>query len=81
MARVTLIGPLKVAAGASGPFEIDAPNVRALLRRVADRWPDLAPFLDGGIAVAIDGEIHQDDWLAEIRADSEVQILPPIAGG
>jgi sulfur-carrier protein len=81
VAYVTLIGPLKVAAGSGGPFEIDAPNVRVLLQRVAERWPDLAPLVEEGVAVAIDGQIHQDDWLAEIRADSEVQILPPIAGG
>jgi sulfur-carrier protein len=81
MARVTLIGPLRTAAGHTAAFEVEAQTIRQLLRAVARRFPELAPQLDEGVAVAIDGEIHQDDWLAPIAPDSEVQILPPIAGG
>jgi sulfur-carrier protein len=81
VAHVTLIGPLKTAAGQAATFEVEAETIRQLLRAVAQRFPDLALLLDEGVAVAIDGEIHQDDWLAPIAPDSEVQILPPIAGG
>lgn len=81
MPQVTLIGPLKAIAGEGGPFEIDAHNIRSLLRAVAARFPDLSEAIEGGVAVAVDGQIFQDDWLAELKADSEVQILPPIAGG
>jgi sulfur-carrier protein len=81
MAKVTLIGPLKVAAGEGGPLDIEASNIRALLRVLGEQFPELAPLLDEGVAVAIDGEIFQDAWLAPIAPDSEVQILPPLAGG
>jgi sulfur-carrier protein len=81
MAQVTLIGPLKTAAGAGGPFTIEAHNIRALLADLSVRFPDLAEILELGVAVAIDGQIYQDVLLTPIRADSEVQILPPIAGG
>ena len=43
--------------------------------------PELAPHLEEGLAVAIDGQIYQDALLEPIGADSEVHILPQIAGG
>jgi sulfur-carrier protein len=81
MARVTLIGPLKVAAGTDGPLQIDAHNIRALLADLSLRFPDLADLLELGVAVAVDGQIYQDALLTPIDQDSEVHILPPIAGG
>ena len=42
---------------------------------------NLKPILDRGVAVAIDGEIYRDAWFQPIPPDSEVFILPPIAGG
>ena len=34
-----------------------------------------------GVAVAIDGQIYQDSLLEPIGTDSEVFVLPQIAGG
>jgi molybdopterin converting factor small subunit len=81
MAQVTLIGPLKTAAGTGGPLTIDAHNIRSLLAALTAQFPDLADLLEQGVAVAIDGQIHQDVLLVPIHAESEVQVLPPIAGG
>jgi hypothetical protein len=33
------------------------------------------------MAVAIDGEIFQDAYAAQLRADSEIVLIPKIAGG
>ena len=41
----------------------------------------IAPHLEDGLAVAIDGQIYQDTWLEPIPADAEVHVLPQIAGG
>lgn len=81
MARVTLIGPLKAAAGTGGPFDVDARTVSQLLAAVAVRFPAIGPLIEDGVAVAIDGQIFQDALFAEIRPDSDVHLLPPIAGG
>lgn len=81
MAHVTLIGPLRDHTGGVTSIDIDAPNVRRLFAHLSERFPDLAPHLDLGVAVAIDGQIFQDALLQPIGADSEVHILPPIAGG
>jgi hypothetical protein len=68
-------------AGATGELEVEARNVRDLLRALGERFPALAPHLDGGYAIAIDGVIVQDAWFAPISADSEVHLLPAIRGG
>ncbi len=81
MATVTLIGPLKTAAGSGGPFQTEAHNIRTLLADMSQRFPDLVEFFELGVAVAIDGQIYQDVLLTAIQPDSDVHILPPIAGG
>jgi len=81
MARVVLTGNLRQFAGGEIAFDIDARDVRGVLRGLAERFPRMAPHLEEGIAVAIDGEIFQDALFAPVRADSEVHIMPKIGGG
>ena len=81
MARVHLSGTLKQLAGGAAEFEIEARDVRQLLRALGERCPALAPHLEEGYAIAIDGEIFQDAWFAPIRPDSEVHLVPAIRGG
>jgi molybdopterin converting factor small subunit len=81
MAHVTLIGNLKQFSGGVTELEVDAASIRRLLLELGTRFPDLAPHLEQGIAVAIDGQIYQDDLLRAIPPDAEVHILPQIAGG
>lgn len=80
MAHVVLSGSLAQIAGES-ELDVDAADVRQLMRGLAERFPALAPHLEDGLAVAIDGEIHQDAWFSSIGPDSEVYLLPRIAGG
>ena len=81
MARVVLSGTLKQLAGGAAEIEIEARDVRQLLRTLGERYPRLAPHLESGYAIAIDGEIFQDAWFAPIRPDSEVHLVPAIRGG
>ena len=81
MARVVLSGTLKQLAGGASEIELDARDVRQLLRVLSERYPELAPHLESGYAIAIDGEIFQDAWFAPIRPDSEVCLVPAIRGG
>ena len=81
MARVTLMSSLTAFTGGEGRVEVDAANVLQLMRRLGERFPELAPHLDDSLAVAIDGEIHQDDWFARLEPDSEVHLMPRIGGG
>ncbi len=81
MAHVTLAGPLQAAAGGRSEFEIDAANIRELLTRLGEDHPRLKPILDKGVTVAIDGEIYRSAWFQPIPPESEVHILPRMAGG
>jgi molybdopterin converting factor small subunit len=55
--------------------------VQQLFRQLGELHPALAPHLETGIAVSIDGQIFQDALFEPIGADSEVFLLPQIAGG
>lgn len=81
MAHVVLSGTLKELAGGVAEVELDAADVRQLLRSLGERFPELAPHLNDGYAIAIDGEIFQDAWFAPIGPDSEVHLVPAIRGG
>lgn len=81
MAHVSLIGNLRQYTGGVTELEVEAANVRQLFARLGERYPELAPHLEKGSAVAIDGQIYQDSLLQPIGPDSDVHILPQIAGG
>ena len=69
MPRVRLASSFKAYTGGRTEFEVDAANVRQLIERLGERYPELAPHLEHGIAVAIDGVIYQDALLQPIGSD------------
>jgi molybdopterin synthase sulfur carrier subunit len=81
VARVVLVGNLAQLTGGVAEFDLAAASVKQLFELLAERHPALARHLDEGVAVAIDGQIYQDALLEPIAADSEVFIIPQIAGG
>ena len=81
MARVVLTGNLVRLAGGRSELELPAANVRQLLRLLGERYPALKPHLEDGLAVAIDGQIYQDAWFGPFSPESEVHLVPRIAGG
>jgi sulfur-carrier protein len=81
VARVTLTTGLIQFTGGVRTLDIDATSVQRLFATLSERFPALSPHLDSGVAVAIDGQIYQDALFQPIGANSEVHILPMIAGG
>ena len=81
MARVVLIGNLAQLTGGVTEFNVSATSVKQLFDRLTELHPELGPHLQEGVAVAIDGQIYQETLLEPIGPDSEVYILPQIAGG
>ncbi len=82
MPRVTVAGQMcRPYLGDVTELELEATNVRALIRELDRRYPGLGAQVDESMAVAIDGVICQDTYLEEIRPDSEVCLIPRIAGG
>lgn len=62
-------------------LDIDAPRVHELVAQLVARFPRLTPEMFDRLAVAIDGEIHNDADYLPLAADSEVHFVPRIAGG
>jgi len=81
VARITLSSSLAPFTEGVLELELGVANVRQLFQTLGERYPDLQAQLEAGIAVAIDGEIYQDALLQPIARDSEVILIPKIAGG
>ena len=81
MARVVLVGNLAQLTGGVAELDLPATSVKHLFELLSERHPALARHLEEGVAVAIDGQIYQDALLEPIGPDSEVFVIPQIAGG
>jgi len=81
MARVVLVGNLAQVTGGVAEFDLSATSVHQLFRQLGELHPALAPHLESGVAVAIDGQIFQDALLEPIGTDSEVYVFQALSGG
>ncbi|MGI9435340.1 MAG: MoaD/ThiS family protein [Geminicoccaceae bacterium] len=81
MARIVLTRALRRFTDGQSEFELDVSTVQDLFRQLGERFPPMQPHLEQGIAVAIDGQIYQDALFEKIPPDSEVHVIPQIAGG
>jgi len=81
MVRVRLGGTLSSLAGGKTEFEVEATNIREMLDRLGEAYPQLKPMLAKGVAVSIDGEIYRSSWFQPVKPESEIYLLPPMKGG
>jgi molybdopterin converting factor small subunit len=80
MAIVHIPSGLMQFTGGVRVVQVDATRIVDALATLAERFPGLAPQLDE-MAVAIDGEIYQEPGYQPLRSESEVHLVPRIAGG
>jgi sulfur-carrier protein len=80
VATVHLPSGLRPFTGGAETIAIDASHAHGLLTALAEQFPAMKSALDE-MAVAIDGEIYAQPGYQPVRADSEVHLLPRIAGG
>lgn len=81
MVKVTLWGSLRSATGGLTEVEIEAKNTGEMLKALAIKYPALDPIIEGGVSVAIDGQIYKEAWFTPIKPDSEVVLMPYMKGG
>ncbi len=62
-------------------LEVKADTFRRMVLELEGRYPGLGRQIEESMAVAIDGEIFQDAYLAPLRPDSEIYLIPKIGGG
>jgi molybdopterin converting factor small subunit len=82
MPKVTIAGEAgRRFTGGKAELEVTATTFRRLVLELEARYPGLGRQVEEGMAVAIDGEIFQDAYAAELRPESEIVLIPKIAGG
>jgi hypothetical protein len=74
-------GDVERFTGGATEFDVAATTVGGMLRELDARWPGLGDYVGRKMAVAIDGEIHQDADGATFTETSEVCLIPKIGGG
>jgi molybdopterin converting factor small subunit len=62
-------------------FEIPGDTVRKIIAELDQLYPGFGAHIERRMAIAIDGEIHQDALFERLRPDSEVYLIPRIGGG
>lgn len=82
MARVSSTAQaVRDLTGGVTEFDIPARSVRELFSALDARYPGLGELASSRMALAIDGEIHQDALAEALAPDAEVVLIPRIAGG
>jgi sulfur-carrier protein len=67
--------------GEQRELDVEATSFRRLVLELDRRFPGLGRQIEESMAIAIDGEIFQDAYQAPLRPESEVWLIPKIAGG
>jgi molybdopterin converting factor small subunit len=73
--------PCQAFIGGGTELAVEATTFRRLVRELESRFPGLGRQVEEGMAVAIDGEIYQDAYAAELKPESEIYLIPKIGGG
>lgn len=81
MVDVTLWGELIPLADNQKHVNVEAGNIRELLRKLAERYPALRSPIESDVAVAIDGVIYRDNWSKELPPNAEVFLMRRLVGG
>ncbi|MFV0523488.1 MAG: MoaD/ThiS family protein [Acidimicrobiales bacterium] len=78
---VHLASGFRDLTGGVADVEVDATDVRGVIRALDRRFPGIAARLDEGTSVAIDGDIVPDAGFEPVPDGAEIHFLPTISGG
>ncbi len=81
MVTVTIWGSLRAYTDGRATLEVEADTFKQLLDRLARDYPGLKPQIARGVSLALDGRIYREAWFTPIKPDSEVVLMPYMAGG
>jgi sulfur-carrier protein len=81
-ARVVFTGDFSDRfTGGVKEFEIEAKNLRGIIKTLDELYPGLGEHLEKETTVAIDGEIYEIDYNQPVRPGCEIFFIPKIEGG
>jgi molybdopterin converting factor small subunit len=82
MPTVTIAGSAGLRfTGGLAEIRVEATTVRRLIGELDARFPGFGREVDEGMAIAINGQIHQDAYGAVLPEDAEIVLFPKIGGG
>jgi len=67
--------------GGVSAFDVEADTVRRMIGVLDARYPGLGQHIRRKLAIAVDGDIHQDAGDIQLTPTSEVVLIPKIGGG
>jgi hypothetical protein len=62
-------------------FQVEAKNLRGIIREMDRLFPGLGEHLEEETTVAIDGAIHETGYFQPVPPGAEVFFIPKIEGG
>lgn len=62
-------------------MQVRAGNIRELFSRLSEQYPGMAPIIERGVAVSVNGVIYRDRWDTPLPDGAEIFLLPRIQGG
>lgn len=82
MPDVTLWGSLRdLTEDGRNTVTVEGETIYEILQNLGRDHPKLKPLIDKGVTVSLDGTVYRQDWFRPVKPDSEVFILPRMAGG
>ena len=81
MVKVQLFTSLRAFADDLEVVEVEAKTVGEVLTGLARAYPGLAPHIEAGVSVAVDGKVYPSGLTQPVSETSEVVILQQLKGG
>lgn len=78
--EVNLWSSLRRFTGGEEVVSVEADTIAGMMNALKKTFPDLAPALDAGVSVSVNGEIVNNRF-TPLAEGSEVFLLQPMRGG
>ncbi|AZV78315.1 hypothetical protein EBB79_10795 [Parasedimentitalea marina] len=79
--KVHLWSGLRTLTGGLEKVTVDAANTGDLLAALVRDFPQLAPVIEAGVSVAVDGRIIASSLTEPLGADQEIYLMQRLKGG
>lgn len=81
MVEINLWSGLRRFAGGQDKVDVTGNTVGEILDDLVARYPGMAPVIQAGVSISVDGEILPTARHVPVRDDSEIFLLQRLKGG
>ena len=81
MVEVHLWSGLRPFVDGRDTVEVEAKTIGEMLTRLQEAYPGLAPAIEAGVSVAVDGRIIATSLTEPVGPENEIYLLQRIKGG